>query len=86
VLTGRQSLMRYSGHLSSHGIDYRGREADVKTIYQGGPQADQLLAKYGVDYVLVSKEETSSMSVNNNYFNKFPVIAETGNAKVYKVR
>jgi len=86
ALTGRQSLMRYPGHLSSHGIEYRGREADVKTIYQGGPRADQLLTKYGVDFVLVSKEETSSMSVNSDYFNKFPVVAEAGNAKVYKVR
>jgi len=86
ALTGRESVMRYPGHLSSHGIDYRGREADVKTIYQGGPAADQLLAKYGIDYVLVSQEEIGSMNVNSNYFSKFPVVAESGSAWVYKVR
>jgi hypothetical protein len=86
ALTGRESLMRYPGHLSSHGIDFSGREIDVKKMYAGGAAADQLLAKYNVDYVLVSQEETSSMSVNNDYFNKFPVVAEAGNAKVYKVR
>jgi hypothetical protein len=86
ALTGRESLMRYPGHLSSHGIDFASREADVKKMYAGGVAADQLLAKYNVDYVLVSQEETSSMSVNNDYFNKFPVVAEAGNAKVYKVR
>lgn len=86
VLTGRLSLMRYPGHLSSHGIEYEGREADVKTIYAGGPAADALLSKYGIDYALVSKEETGSMNVNTAYFSKFPVVAETGNAKVYKVR
>jgi hypothetical protein len=86
VLTGRESLMRYPGHLSSHGIDFAGREADVKQIYQGAPAADQLLAKYGIDYVLVSQEETSSMSVNQDYFKKFPVAATAGSATVYKVR
>ena len=86
ALTGRESLMRYPGHLSSHGIDFSSRDADVKTIYSGGPAADQLLGKYGIDYVLVSQEEAGSMAVNKNFFNKFPVVAETGNAKVYKVR
>jgi hypothetical protein len=86
ALTGRGSLMRYPGHLMSYGIDYAGREADVKTIYAGGPAADMLLAKYGIDYVLVSQEETSSMSVNQDYFKKFPVVASAGNAVVYKVR
>lgn len=86
ALTGRQSLMRYPGHLSSHGIEYRDREADVKQIYLGGEAADSLIAKYEIDYVITSTEETSSLSVNKKYFSKFPVIAESGNARVYKVR
>ena len=57
VLTGRQSLMRYPGHLGSYGIDYGPREADVKAMYQGGPNADALLQKYNIDYVVVSPEE-----------------------------
>lgn len=86
VLTGRQSLMRYPGHLASHGIDYVQRENDVKIIYSGGPQADALLQKYGIDYVLVSPEERNVMRANELYFRKFPVFAEFGQYKVYKVR
>jgi hypothetical protein len=86
ALAGRQSLMRYPGNLFSYGIDYAGREADVKTMYQGGPAADQLLAKYGIDYVLVSREELSSTTVNQEYFMKFPAVATAGGATVYKVR
>lgn len=86
ALSGRGSLMRYPGHLMSYGIDYSGREADVKTIYAGGAAADQLLAKYGIDYVLVSQEETRSMSVNQDYFKKFPVVATAGSAVVYKIK
>ena len=86
ALSGRISLMRYTGHLFSHGIDYAEREADVKRIYQGGPAADELLAKYGIDYVLVSPEERQSLSANEDYFRKFPVIAEAGQYRVYKVK
>jgi uncharacterized membrane protein len=55
-------------------------------MYAGGRQADALLAKYGIDYVLVSQIETSTLTVNKDYFNKFPVVAESGGAKVYKVK
>jgi len=85
VLTGRRSLMRYTGNLYSYGIDYGERESDLKKIYQGGPQSDALLAKYGIDYVLISQEE-SQLAPNQSYFSKFPVIAEAGSARVYKVR
>ncbi len=86
VLTGRQSLMRYSGHLSSHGIDYLPRENDVKKIYTGGPQAEELLNKYQIDYVLVSPEERTAMRANEAFFSRFPVAAEAGQYKVYKIR
>ena len=78
--------MRYTGNLFSYGIDYGEREADVKRIYQGGAAADQLLANYGIDYVLVSPEERQSLGANEEYFRKFPVIAESGQYRVYKVR
>lgn len=86
VLSGRRSLMRYSGHLSSHGIDYAGREADVRRIYQGGGVADIMLRKYEIDYVLISPEERDSMSANDAFFSKYPVVAEAGQYRVYKIR
>ena len=85
ALTGRNSVMRYSGHLGSHGIDYRRREADVKSIYAGTRDADRLLADYHVGYVLVSPEEKALMSVNEDFFKKFPVVVESGDYRVYKV-
>jgi hypothetical protein len=85
ALTGRRSLMRYPGHLMSHGIEYRDREADVKKMYEGGPTADALLARYNIDYVIISREETGPLNVNQMYFSKFPLIAENGNARVYKI-
>jgi hypothetical protein len=86
VLTGRQSLMRYAGHLASHGIDYAARERDVKAIYAGGPQAEELINKYGIHYVLISPEERNTMSANQGFFGRYPVAVESGQYKVYKVR
>ena len=58
----------------------------MKTMYQGGPIADELLRKYNIDFVLVSQEEIRSMSVNKEYFMKFPAVASAGGATVYKIR
>ncbi len=85
VLSGRQSLMRYSGHLSSHGIDYATREAEVKQIYNGGGVADILLKKYNIQYVLVSPEERNTLKANEEFFKKYSIIAEAGQFKVYKI-
>ena len=86
VLSGRRSLMRYSGHLSSHGIDYLPREDDVKRIYEGGGVAEILMRKYNIEYVLISPEELNSMKANEEFFRKYPVIAEAGQYRVYKVK
>jgi hypothetical protein len=85
VLTGRRSLMRFNGHLSSYGIDYGPREDEVKKIYEGSPLADGLLQKNKIEYVVVSPEERSNLTVNENFFKKFPVFAEVGQYKIYKV-
>ncbi|HRI02209.1 MAG TPA: hypothetical protein PLL77_00580 [Pyrinomonadaceae bacterium] len=86
VLSGRRSLMRYSGHLSSHGIDYLPREDDVKRIYEGGGVAEILMRKYNIEYVLISPEEINSMKANEDFFRKYPVIAEAGQYRVYKIK
>ncbi|MFL6466396.1 MAG: hypothetical protein ACJ72Z_00410, partial [Pyrinomonadaceae bacterium] len=86
VLTGRLSMIRYPGHLVSHGIDYKEREANAKYMYRGGPGTEQLFETYGVDYVLVSPEEMSTLSPNMNFYSQFPVVAESGRYKVYDVR
>jgi hypothetical protein len=86
VLSGRLSLMRYPGHLGSHGIDYGEREKDVKEMYRGGKTATELFAKYGIDYVLVSPEERNTLTPNESYLSRYPVVAEFGQYKVYDVR
>ena len=90
VLSGRRSLMRYSGHLASHGINFAEREADLKHIYTGDGMADASLKKYNIEYVLIGPEvdnylKAVNLPLNPTFFQKFPVVAEAGQYKVYKV-
>lgn len=86
VLSGRRSLMRYSGHLSSYGINYEPRENEVKRIYEGTALADKLLQKNNIEYVIMSPEETANLAVREEFFYKFPIVAEIGQYKVFKVK
>ncbi len=93
VLSGRRSLMRFGGHLFSHGIDYREREEDLRRIYAGEGSTDILLRKHGIEYVLISPqlrnyaaEKDRPFAINEAFFSKFPVISEVGQYKVYNVK
>jgi uncharacterized membrane protein len=85
-LAGRSVLMSYPGWLWSYGINYTQREADIASIYQGSPNAINLLHKYHADYVVIGPDEVASLHANADYFNAgFPVLLRTQNYTVYRV-
>ncbi|HYG10375.1 MAG TPA: hypothetical protein VD835_10530, partial [Pyrinomonadaceae bacterium] len=84
-LTGRRALMGYAGHLWSQGIDYTPREAELKRMYAGAPDAESLMAKHGVEYVVVSPLERGATPVNEQFFRRFTKVGETGGYSLYKV-
>ena len=84
-LTGRRSLMGYPGHIWTHGIDSGPREADIKRIYAGSANAPALLAKYGVDYVVVDPQERSVMPVSDVFFSHYREVTTVGEYHLYKV-
>ena len=84
-LTGRRSLLGYTGYIWAHGLPYVERENDIKRIYAGEPDADALLERYGVDYVLVSPIERANMTVNDAYFERFELVAVVGDYRLYDV-
>ena len=84
-LSGRQSLMGYGGHLWSQGVDYAARESEVSRVYAGASDAEQLLEKYGVNYVVVSPLERAGLRVNEEFFTRFEKVGGTGAYQLYKV-
>lgn len=87
ALTGRQSVMGYPGHLWTHGIDYGGRENEIRAIYRGGPESAKPLAALNVDYVVIGPAEQSQMQVAENFFaGLYPLIIDHAGYRVYQVR
>ena len=76
---------RRTGQIWSRGLEYAGREADIKAIYAGEPDAERLLREYGVNYVLVSPLERSYMPVNDAFFGRFKDVGDVGAYRLYEV-
>jgi hypothetical protein len=86
VLTGRRWFLGFTGHLWSHGIIPTERENDLKRIYAGAPDAPNLIQKNAIDYVVVSPLEREMVSVNDAFFSRFQVVAQSGQYRVYQVK
>jgi hypothetical protein len=89
-LTGRRSLLGYPGSIWSRGLDSGTRESDIQKIYSGAPEAPVLMRQNHVDYVLLGPEERQYLSenkssVNDEFWSRFPVIAQSGEYRLYKI-
>ena len=84
-LTGRRSLLGYTGAAWSRGLEYGTREDNIRRIYAGSPNAVSLMQGYHVDYVLVSPLERTSLRVDDTFWRRFPVVARSGDYCLYKM-
>ena len=85
-LTGRRSLMGYPGHIWTHGLPFVQREGEIRRIYLGTLDADQLLRNYGVDYAVVGPLEKLVVPVNEAFFSKFEKVGQVGEYSLYKIK
>jgi hypothetical protein len=85
-LTGRRSLMGYPGHIWTHGLQFVQRESEIKRIYLGSPDAEQLIGNYGIEYAVVGPQEKIVTRVNDLFFSRFEKVGEVGEYKLYKIR
>jgi hypothetical protein len=86
LLTGRRSLLGYPGHIWTHGLEYGPRETEIRRIYAGGPGAEDLLRKYGVEYVVTGPLERNVLPiVNQAFFERYTKVGEVGGYSLYKI-
>src|SRR6185295_12725223 len=85
-LTGRRSLMGYPGHIWTHGLQFVQRESEIKRIYLGMPDAEQLIRTYGIQYVVVGPQEGALTPVNEMFFSRFEKVGEVGGYKLFKIK
>ncbi len=50
ALSGRRVLLGYRGWLASYGIDFAPVVRDMRAMFQGDDEAEELMERYGVDY------------------------------------
>jgi len=84
-LTGRRSLLGYPGWAWSRGLDYTERQDKIRRIYSGEPDADSLMRREHIDYVMIGPLERISMSANEAFFSHYVKVAESGAYDLYKV-
>jgi hypothetical protein len=84
-LTGRRSLMGYPGHIWTHGLQFVRREGEIKRIYLGAPDAEQLIRNYGIEYLVVGPQERIVTTVNDAFISRFQKVGEVGEYKLYKI-
>jgi len=85
-LTGRRSLMGYPGHIWTHGLQFVQREGEIKRIYLGSPDAEQLIRNYAIDYVVIGPQEKIVTQVNDLFFSRFEKVGQVGDYSLYKIR
>jgi hypothetical protein len=84
-LTGRRSLMGYPGHVWTHGLEFAPREAEIRRVYAGAPDAGAILEKYGVAYLVLSPLERNLMTVNEQFLSNFKIAGEVGGYRLYQI-
>lgn len=83
-LAGRPILRGDTAWLWSHGYEFADREADVKAIYSGNPEARSLIAYYGIDYIYFGPREREDGG-RGSFFEAFPKLYHSPNIAIYDV-
>ncbi|MBV9929160.1 MAG: hypothetical protein JOZ96_29380 [Acidobacteria bacterium] len=89
-LTGRRTFLGYPGHVWSHGIDYTQREAELKRVYAGAADADAIIRREGIEYIVVGPLERdpelsrNGLFINESFLNRYRKVGEAGAYRLYK--
>ena len=79
VPDGASFVMGYPGHIWTHGLEFVQRESEIKRIYLGAPDADQLLRNYNIEYAVVGPHERIvTTTITNSSFTRFEKVGEVG--------
>lgn len=85
-LTGRKTFMGYPGHLWTHGLDYKGRERELKAMYENPLESRSLVRERMIDFVLLGEEERRYFKVDEATFSDYELVGEASGYQLYKVR
>lgn len=86
ALCGAQILLGFPGWIWSTGIDYHERQSDLRSIFEGRPQAIDLLNHYKVTYAVINDTTRASYKVNQVFFDAtFKLLLKSGSTAIYEL-
>jgi len=86
LLSGRRVVMGYPGWLWAQGLSSARAEQDLRVILAGGPAAESLIERDGVDDVVIGPEERGTFGARDSFFaNRWPTIFTSADYRVFAV-
>ncbi len=87
ALAGRNIICGSSIYVHFIGLDYTQHRENVRLMYtEPETYFEKLAGKYSIDYVYFSSYERGDYSCDDNYFKeRYPVVYENGDIKIYKI-
>ncbi len=86
TLAGRKVVCGPSNFLSTHGLDYIGRQNEVLIFYAYPAENLDILTRYDVSYIVVGPAERYSLSLDEEALDTlFPTVYDADRIKIYDV-
>lgn len=86
VWGARPILMGYPAWVMNYGFLYHEREQDMQRMYEGR-DAEALLARYNITYVVIGPDERRHFMVNDAFYEQYePPAFRSSTTRIYKVR
>jgi hypothetical protein len=88
LLTGRRILQGFVGSLWAQGVNFNNRLRDLRRMYRGSYGTRNLLAHYGIDYVVIGPpEEREKLEPNLEFYkDNFPILVKSKHYYVFKIK
>ena len=84
-LAGRRTLLGYPGHIWSQGLSAGERESAIKSIYAGDAGAPALLARYGVEFIMVGPRERHGGPGDAAFVGRHAIVLDVADYRLYRV-
>ena len=86
-LAGRQIICGSDLYVFFHGLDYQQQARDCRRFYEDPADNQDVLSRYGVDYIYVSDYERAEFDVNLEWIDEhYDLVYQNADVRIYQVQ
>ncbi len=85
ALSGRSTYLGFQGWIWSHGEDSTTQTNNLKSVFLGGSDAEEIIKQNKISYVTIGPQEKAEFIIDNEYFQKYPYFSPGNGWLVYDV-